>query len=274
MNQSQEIQQNEPTILSLQTIDIKNIQNFIDIISIAPTHTPCTFWDQIKFCTGDNKFYIYDFKSGVWKSVSGDSGLLPTSGEKAALAGTSAPADGNRYVNEDDAVLNSGDQTIADVKTFTSIPVLPASDPSSDNQAARKLYVDNHLAYVQVTASNNLKVSADTEQLFSNGSYGLLKSFRIFAAGTIRVKWQYKGSNAVWAVYTKLYVNGIARGSEHGYTGTTYQDVSEDITVVEGDSVELYGFVGSAGLVNLYVRNYRAYYDKTVTNNEYIVNNN
>lgn len=40
------------------------------------------------------------------------------------------------------AVKTTGDQTVAGVKTFSSIPVLPASDPSTDNQAARKAYVD------------------------------------------------------------------------------------------------------------------------------------
>lgn len=35
------------------------------------------------------------------------------------------------------------DQTIAGVKTFTSIPVGPAEDPTTDNQLARKAYVDD-----------------------------------------------------------------------------------------------------------------------------------
>jgi len=36
----------------------------------------------------------------------------------------------------------SGNETIAGVKTFSSIPVLPASDPTTDNQAVRKAFVD------------------------------------------------------------------------------------------------------------------------------------
>jgi len=39
-------------------------------------------------------------------------------------------------------VANSGDESVAGIKTFGSIPVLPASDPTTDNQAARKAYVD------------------------------------------------------------------------------------------------------------------------------------
>ena len=40
------------------------------------------------------------------------------------------------------AVLLTGDQSVAGIKTFTSIPVLPASDPTTANQAVRKAFVD------------------------------------------------------------------------------------------------------------------------------------
>lgn len=43
-------------------------------------------------------------------------------------------------------VSNSGDETISGIKTFGSIPVLPASDPTSGNQAVRKAYVDAYYA--------------------------------------------------------------------------------------------------------------------------------
>ena len=43
----------------------------------------------------------------------------------------------------DAAVKTSGDQTIADVKTFTSIPILPAANPTGLNDAVRKKYVDD-----------------------------------------------------------------------------------------------------------------------------------
>lgn len=40
------------------------------------------------------------------------------------------------------AVRKSGSESIDGVKTFTSIPVAPASDPTTGNQLARKAYVD------------------------------------------------------------------------------------------------------------------------------------
>jgi len=41
-----------------------------------------------------------------------------------------------------ECVALTGDQTVAGIKTLSSIPVLPASNPTTDNQAARKAYVD------------------------------------------------------------------------------------------------------------------------------------
>jgi len=48
----------------------------------------------------------------------------------------------------DNTVKTSENQTINGVKTFGSIPVLPASDPQTDNHAVRRRYVDNAINYV------------------------------------------------------------------------------------------------------------------------------
>lgn len=48
-----------------------------------------------------------------------------------------------------EVVKLTGDQSVAGIKTFTSIPVGPASDPATDNQLTRKLYVDNEILVVQ-----------------------------------------------------------------------------------------------------------------------------
>lgn len=53
-----------------------------------------------------------------------------------ALTGTIPAA------NLANSMLLTTAQTAAGIKTFSSIPVLPASDPTTDNQAVRKAYVD------------------------------------------------------------------------------------------------------------------------------------
>lgn len=50
-------------------------------------------------------------------------------------------------------VGTSGNQTIGGTKTFSIIPVLPASNPASANQAARKQYVDEGDAAVAATVT-------------------------------------------------------------------------------------------------------------------------
>lgn len=44
------------------------------------------------------------------------------------------------------AVRLAGAQTVAGIKTFSDIPILPATEPADDNQAARKGYVDSTVA--------------------------------------------------------------------------------------------------------------------------------
>ena len=64
-------------------------------------------------------------------------------------AGVMTGADKKKLDDVDSAaVKTSGDQTVNGIKTFGSIPVLPASDPSTDNQAVRKAYVDTFAASV------------------------------------------------------------------------------------------------------------------------------
>ena len=54
-------------------------------------------------------------------------------------------------------VKTTGDQTIAGIKTFSSIPVLPASSPTTDNQATRKKYVDDLVAAVTASITGEIR---------------------------------------------------------------------------------------------------------------------
>lgn len=61
-----------------------------------------------------------------------------------------------------DTVNKTGNQTIAGVKTFSSIPVGPATDPTTDNQLARKAYVDKVLTFTELFPASWLATSATT----------------------------------------------------------------------------------------------------------------
>lgn len=77
------------------------------------------------------------------------------------------------YIDDlpDEVVLINGDQTIADIKTFSSIPVLPALDPSADNQAVRKASMDSAISLAVST-------KIDISSLFVGESLQFLTSYR------------------------------------------------------------------------------------------------
>lgn len=61
------------------------------------------------------------------------------------------------------------------VKTFSSIPVLPASNPTADNEAARKLYVDLHiLKSLLTTRGDMIRRGASAPERFAKGTAGKL----------------------------------------------------------------------------------------------------
>ncbi|GEM_PF-3396583 len=64
-----------------------------------------------------------------------------TLGNLEIAAGSSA----NHAVRHDQVCLLTGDQTIAGIKTFSSFPVTPSSDPTTNFQVANKAYVDTQL---------------------------------------------------------------------------------------------------------------------------------
>jgi len=60
------------------------------------------------------------------------------------LLATGKAADSDKLDNIDSTgfVQTSGNQTVGGIKTFTSIPALPATNPTTDNQAVRKGFAD------------------------------------------------------------------------------------------------------------------------------------
>ena len=155
-------------------------------------------------------------------------------------------------------VSTTGNETVNGVKTFGSIPVLPASDPTTDNQAARKLYAEKMGGcYV---AGDTLLISSDTERKTSSYSYVKLKEIHIPKGGTLRIKFSVAGSiNGQGHAYAQIYRNGSAIGTERiaPMGGSYYEEFSEDISNWSpGDFVQIY----AKGLdVTAKVKNFRIY---------------
>jgi hypothetical protein len=108
----------------------------------------------------------------------GGSDEISVAGLSGELADNQPPKSHDNAAHSTNYVATTGDETVAGIKTFSSIPVLPASDPSTDNQATRKLYVDNMvreagLTFIQPDANCTYPSSigaADTSIKFAAGS--------------------------------------------------------------------------------------------------------
>jgi len=92
--------------------------------------------------------------------------------EKAADADKLDGIDSTGFVN------TSGAQTVAGTKTFSSIPVLPASNPTTANEAVRKGFAD--ATYLGITAK-----AADADKLDGNDSTYFAKATDIPSSATL-----------------------------------------------------------------------------------------
>lgn len=143
-------------------------------------------------------------------------------------------------VAEGNAVVRlSGNQTVAGVKTFSSIPVLPATNPTTDNQAARKAYVDSQVssvntgvmsvtsgAGISVTGTTTPTIAVDTTVLRTTGNQtvGGTKTF-----SSIPVLPSSNPTTANQAA-RKGYVDTQITGHNHSLSSLTGVSISSPVT--------------------------------------------
>ena len=155
----------------------------------------------------------------------------------------------------------TGTSTFTGTTTFSAIPTLPASDPTSDNQAARKIYVDNAAGPTIFIVSDNLRKSADTERNTASTTYNKMKEIRSPGNGSLRIKFDMKSGQAGTNAYGKTYVNGVATGTERITSTGSYVTYSEDISGFKvEDLVQVYIYTGNA-IYPAYITNFRIYAD-------------
>lgn len=93
----------------------------------------------------------------------------------------------------------TGDQDVAGTKSFTSVPVLPASDPTADDQASRKKYVDDSV----VPSDARIKAWL---QFNGTGTIAIQDSFNISSivdngVGNYTINWDVDFANDDYAVF-------------------------------------------------------------------------
>ena len=131
--------------------DLKNLatKKYIDGVALAgaPVATASTL--------GISEMSYAPANALIPIAVGDNDPRVPTQSENDALAGTGTPSGANPYITNNDPILTNvmkltGNQSVAGVKTFSSLPQISA-DPSGSNDAVRKSYIDGLLA---VTSSS------------------------------------------------------------------------------------------------------------------------
>lgn len=165
-----------------------------------------------------------------------------TGDDEISLAGLSGePAD---------TVNKTGNQTIAGIKTFSSIPLLPASDPTADNEAARKAYVDAFapLAFTELFSSVHV---ADTEgawedwdisAIIPTGCAAVEVAIEKHANGSV-------GARADGSALARLFSFQFSASTEH-------QPVTVTVPIGATRVIEIYDSVQSSNPSNFYIIGY------------------
>ena len=166
--------------------------------------------------------------------VAADAAIAKT---KLNLADTIANADINSAaaINLDktaDSVtrkaITNGTEIIAGTKTFDTIPVLPTSDPTTDNQAVRKLYVDAKIGAFAYVASATLGANGTIDVSWAGTSYTILKVYIIAKPTGAGEIYAIRFNADASSVYESQEVKGQgATASAAQIAATTYGKVGE-----------------------------------------------
>ena len=115
-----------------------------------------------------------------------------------------------------------------------------------------------------VGAGDTLNLSSDASKSEPSQTYTLMKEIKQhFASGTLRIKFSISSSDGVNPVYSKIYRNGVAVGTERSTTSGTATEFSEDLAGWSADDlIQIYGH-GFNGNQNCQLTNFRIYSDAT-----------
>ena len=114
-------------------------------------------------------------------------------------------------------------------------------------------------SYACAKPSDTLRISNDSEKTTTSTDYVKVKETIVGVGGRIRVKFDLKSTPDEDTAYARIYVNGVAVGTQRTEQAGNYTTFSEDIDVDIGDLVQIYA-KNSAGLT-AYVKNFRIYFD-------------
>ena len=140
--------------------------------------------------------------------------------------------------------IKSEDLTLAGLKTFSNIPLLPASNPTTDHQATRKLYVDGTILLqrtLDVVYSDVLKHSLNGGHSTSSVTFVKVAEVEInIHMPQVRMHTTIAGNDYGGATY-KVDKNATPLIGERSHYGPSGQEYSDDIAnLYDGDILSIY----------------------------------
>lgn len=213
----------------------------------------------IEFIATNNKIYV---KTSAIENNASDGVKLTATSDNCFVESSYISGNGGYGVN---IAASTCDNTVVSSNNFSSNSSGAVNNSGTGTEIRGNIGVTDSGSYGLLvpggSASDTLQQSADTERHDSVDAYQLVKSIFVRIGGTIRVKFDLKQNNGGTSAYARIYVDGVAVGTERQATGGTYTTFSEDITINPFSYVQLYAKdTSGAGADEYYVRNFRIYY--------------
>lgn len=142
-------------------------------------------------------------------------------------------------------------KTIANVKAellasaaLTGTPTAPtAAAGTSSTQIATTAFVFSNSEPSKHTAGSKLEAQSLVQQINSKSTYAKVKEISVGKGGVVTVSFRLAASlsgSSSFAAVGRIYVNGVAIGTERTTTSASFVTYTENITINAGDLVQLY----------------------------------
>ena len=192
--------------------------------------------------------------------------------KKAVNSDLSTPL--NTLINNVKSIVNNVNSIVNTVNTNVGSNADAASSTGSLHAKIKSLDSGGVMLHRSI-ASNQLKLSHDTEVLKMGQEWSKEKSILVMISGTIRVSFDLAGGYPGGYPSTgfgKIYKNGVSIGIERTVQGryndpSPYTTFTEDILCFDGDTIEFWLRSSSSNSTEpgAKAKNFRIYFDVNTT---------
>ena len=236
-------------------ISFKNLDGLIEVVSAVPTSTPNSVYNQIKlFVSGtDGTICIYDYTEKEWKEFAMNTN---DHGDLGGLADNDHP----QYIEKDGTTSDVS----ADIP-FNNNKLTGVKDPTANQDAVTKKYVDDEVAGTEEVVSDTVRHSNDAIVINTtdDATYYKQKEIKINeAVDAVRVKFVYYQISSQSEQWVALYKNGGLLEEWELPTDTTERTASRDLSsVAVNDLIQVYSKL-RVGNESVRVKNFRLHFLK------------